>query len=121
MADIPQDGMRPGRINKQNFKFKGQETAKPVPQETEEIKKDVDLRNDPAQFLGRSLINSKKFNPAAFKGEVYQNLQKDLEVLKENPELVEKSDKVFEKALSDGKDYEDAAKIQNGFVEEFKK
>ena len=91
---------------------------------THEVKLQIqDLGNNPTDYIGRSLV--KKFNTTTFKGKMYLKIRSDIYVFTKNPELVNKSEVVFDKTYTAGqkagnKDaYGNAVATQAAFVEEF--
>lgn len=122
--DISSDGLRSGAVNGKSAK----KQAKPS-QDTgiKYTEKSIDLKNDPACFLGKSQVTSKKAVTGDFKAETVKNITNDLNILKNNPKLVKKSDKAFDIAFQGmtGKNianaYEKAANMQVAFVQEFQK
>ena len=99
-----------------NTSFKGE--AKQVAAEAgKEVR---DLNSDPAAFCGKSQIRKADPEELLLKGPLAARLKADLQTFKGNPELVRKSDAVFERALAQTGDYAQAALAQEDFVREFK-
>lgn len=125
---IPADRLGAGSLRKsgKSNKSSADKNTKQA-EKQKDIKQNINLKHDPAYFLGRSMISGKKVNQAEINLDTLQNIANDLKVLKENPTLVEKSDKFFEiafKGLSsknDSQAYEKAVDMQVGLVDEFKK
>lgn len=125
MADIQPDGIRPmnfkGNLKKQN------KQASPEAAEVKTQKETGLSSHEPAASLGRSQIKKKKnLSSTSFDGKLVANITKDLEILRQNPELVKKSDLMFgaafKKAMKKGESnpYAVAVNEQIKFVQEFK-
>jgi hypothetical protein len=134
MPEIPRDKIEINSIKSSKLDFRGKQEEKNVfcSPENKNIGENQDvyissLRNHPGEILGRSQVNSKKFNITSFSGELAQNLKNDLAYLGDNFEQVDKSDKLyniaFEKAVKDGNPnpYKAATEIQMGFIQEMSK
>lgn len=118
MAEIRNNGLN--SVNQvKNLKFKGNQPA--LEKAADESKQINDLGNNPADMVGRTQV--KKYEAPSFNGQaldpkLIQRLSGDISKLDQNPELVKKSDLVFQGALDKGYSYEDAVKMQNEFVNE---
>jgi hypothetical protein len=106
--------------------FRGSGKSSKVDEAAPELKSNIqDLRNNPTDYIGRSLV--KKFDTAAFKGKTFIEVRNDIHVFAKNPGLVRRSEIVFGQAYRAGvkagdKDaYGRAAAVQAAFVEEFKR
>ncbi|OGI22980.1 MAG: hypothetical protein A2287_02075 [Candidatus Melainabacteria bacterium RIFOXYA12_FULL_32_12] len=119
MTNIPSDGVRGSSLG--HKKEKKQSIQKTEQSNTPEIQKDIDLRNDPTQVLGRSQVKSSKIkiDPKTFDPETVKNIEGDLDILRDNPKLVTGSDKVFNHHYKETNDYPESADLQKRFVDEF--
>ena len=92
-------------VNQLNYAgLQKQKAEQPIPETTESTPQLTDFSDNKAEALGRSML---------FKGA--DNVNHDLKVLLENPQVAENSDKMFEAAYMAAKDaglenpYEEAA------------
>jgi len=117
MSEIHNDGIKFNA--RKDISFKGQ-NKQPIQEEKKPVEtvNSDDLTKNPTEYIGRSQV--KKLNKPVSAKNLEQYVVDDLKVLRENPELVFKSDELFEKALEAGKSYPEAIAIQAGFVEEMK-
>lgn len=95
-------------------------------QETKQPEKSINLKDDPACYLGRSQVSSKNQTQTLNSASI-QNIKNDIKNLNQNPKLAEKSDKLFNiafeglKAKNKTIDYPQAANLQIAFFKEFLK
>lgn len=128
MSEISRDKIEVNSIKPNKIDFKGKQAEKcpPCPAETENICSDY-LKNQPGEVLGRSQVSAKKINKISLNNELAQNIKKDLEFLGNNPELINKADKMYELAyLKATKDknpdpYKTATETQMGYIQEMNK
>jgi hypothetical protein len=116
MTNIQPEGMRPRSVNKEKIKKKHQSNPEAKKkQKNPEFTKEIDLRDDPTHYLGKSQVKITKIDPST---ETYRNILGDLNVLEKNPKLISGSEKVFNHACKDGKGYPEASDLQVRFVKE---
>ena len=121
MTDIKKTDFSPSF----NSQEKPKATIQPALEKTEEVaSNNTDLRNDPTAYLGRSQVK-KSEKVSASNEELRINLEKDLEFLAKNPQVVERSNQVFEGAFakaqmtSNSDPYKRASQVQDAFINEF--
>jgi len=118
MADIPE--IKPGEALKKAAIQKHNKTEKAQKQAfTGNTAKELNLDNDPAHVINRSYVKSRKLNASSFDPEQLERTAKDMQFLNKNQKLVFGSEKVFNRALKNSKDYNKALETQKGFTEEF--
>ena len=121
MTEFNKDKLNSIGTNKK-VEFKGQTKKELESQPAIESTQIKDLKNTPAEYLGRSQVQNTYFH-----GKLAESVKADLDVLKNNPAVVMDSDIMFEgaynKLSNEGhKDaYAKAAAMQTRFVQEFAK
>ena len=124
MSDINNSGdlnnLKPQRSFQRNVNSEATSNVPPAPEPKDNLKENGKiLNNDPASFLGRSLIKGKY--ATQFTGKLYDNIKSDLDTLYQNQKVVFTSDKVFDKAFDKSNSYSHATNVQAAYVKEFKK
>lgn len=127
MSEINKNSINNKIVNTRNdISFKGvNNKVSNEKDETLEVPSIDNLGNNPSEALGRSQVKHPKTDSINLKEEVALQIKNDLDMLKNNPKLIAKSDKVFDNALKAAKNdnnidpYAHAVAIQTHFVEEF--
>ena len=123
MSEINNDGIKFN--TRKDIGFKGQKHCE-TKQEVAPEQIISDLGNNPSELLGRSMIKKVALDKSSNLSGLEANIRKDLEVLKQNPDLVQLSDIMFEKTLNAEKKngskdaYATATAVQSAFVNELK-
>lgn len=126
MSDVNNNPLHPNSIQASELNTHKQSPKEEV-KESESLPVVDNLDNSPRAFLGRSQVKKFSFEELNLESDVAKNIKQDVATFKGNPNLVKKSNIIFENKLGECIDngdcdaYQKAVEQQTNFVEELKR